>query len=202
MREEIIAYTRVFFGLSCIENPACRTAFLFIHNAFITAYTHDDYTQANALARHLVLQKYQQTAIGGGAVGAGIAGGRFGSLPWNVSRSGVDGGENDCDDQSETPVVLSARVEAVELLLKAVPIARPRRVDVEREEREMSAATTATAAGVVVADDTAREQSCWFLLLEARKAYSEWASARRAREQRGGQQGHRFGAEAIGRQAG
>lgn len=108
-------------------------------------------TQANALARHLVLQKYQQSVIGGQAVGRN---GRSWAAPL---------GDDANSDDLETPVVLSARLEAVKILLEAAS---------SRGDEDV----------VVVGDDDDRERECWMLLLEAREAYAEWVAACRARE--------------------
>eukprot|EP00903_Cladosiphon_okamuranus_P012066 g11327.t1 len=110
--------------------------------------------QANALARHLVLQKYQQSVIGGQSAAGG--GGR--SWSWAATL-----GDDANSDDVETPVVLSARVEAVKILLEAVS---------PQGEEDM----------VVVSDDDDRERECWMLLLEARETYVEWVAACRARE--------------------
>ena len=66
-------------------------------------------------------------------------------------------------DDLETPVVLSARVEAVKILLEEVS---------SRGDEDV----------VLVGDDDNRERECWMLLLEAREAYVEWVAACRARE--------------------
>lgn len=110
--------------------------------------------QANALARHLLLQKYQQSVIGGqSTVGRG-------ARSWAVPL-----GDDANSDDLETPVVLSARVEAVKILLEAVS---------SRGERDEDV--------VLVGDDDDRERECWILLLKARTAYVKWAAACRARE--------------------
>lgn len=112
--------------------------------------------QANTLARHLVLQKYQQSVIVGGG------------LPWATPPGG------DANyDELETPVVLSARLEAVKILLDAV------------SSREGGGGGDSGERAVVVGDADDRERECWLLLLEAREAYVEWTAVCRARE-RGG----------------
>lgn len=99
-----------------------------------------------------MLQKYQQSAIGGqSAVGRG---GRSWAAPL---------GDDANSDDLETPVILSARVEAVKILLEAV--SAPGDEDV-----------------VVVDDDDDRERECWMLFLQAREAYVQWAAACRVRE--------------------
>lgn len=101
-----------------------------------------------------MLQKYQQSVIGGQS--AAGRGGRSWAAPL---------GDEANSDGLETPVVLSARVEAVKILLEAVSS----RGD---EDEDL----------VVVGDDDDRERECWMLLLEAREAYVEWVAACRARE--------------------
>lgn len=101
-----------------------------------------------------MLQKYQQSVIGGqSTVGRG---GRSWAAPLRDEAN---------SDDLETPVVLSARVEAVKILLGAVAVP-------SRGEEDL----------VVVGDDDHREHACWKLLLEAREAYVEWVAACRARE--------------------
>ncbi|CAN0140320.1 unnamed protein product [Scytosiphon promiscuus] len=132
--------------------------------------------QANALARHLLLQTYQQSVLGGGQGGAA----RGGGVPWAVSP----GTDANYDDDLETPVVLSARVEAVQILLKALESA------VESREGEgkdgVPGGESKAVADVEVGEDTGRELECWGLLLEAREAYLEWVDACRALEDSGG----------------
>lgn len=114
----------------------------------------------NALARHLVLQTYQQSVIGGqSAIGRG---GRSWAAPL---------GDDANSEDLETPVVLSARVEAVKILLEKVSESSRGDGD-EDEDVDM----------VVVGDDDERERECWVLLLGAREAYVEWVAACRARE--------------------
>lgn len=49
-----------------------------------------------------------------------------------------------------------------------------------------------------VAADAVREQECWLLLVQARKAYMEWVSTRRAREQgEAGARGRRGGRKRV-----
>eukprot|EP00752_Nemacystus_decipiens_P004160 g3806.t1 len=118
--------------------------------------------QANALARHLVLQKYHQSVIGGPS-----AVGRAGRS-W-AGPLGDGDGDGAISDDLETPVVLSARVEAVKILLEMS----------WRGEDDV----------VMVGDDDDRERECWMLLLEAREAYVEWVTACRAREGGGAVEG-------------
>lgn len=97
-------------------------------------------------------------------------------MPWALSP----GADANANDDLETPVVLSARVEAVQILLKAVASAVTSREcggkgagsGGEEEER----------AVVEVSDDAGRELECWGLLLEAREAYNAWVDACRAVE--------------------
>lgn len=116
-----------------------------------------------------MLQKYQQSVIGAQrAVGRG---GRSWAAPL--------GDEADSDDL-ETPIVLSARVEAVKILLEAVKASSHGDEDV-----------------VVVGGDDDRERDCWVLLLEAREAYVEWVAACRAREGGGVGEGDEDDEEAV-----
>lgn len=110
-----------------------------------------------------MLQKYQQSVIGGqSAVGRG-------GRPW-AAPLGDDANAN--SDDLETPVVLSARMEAVKFLLEEVAMSMSSRGNGEDEDEDV----------VVVGDDDDRERECWMSLLEARDAYVEWVAACRARE--------------------
>lgn len=116
----------------------------------------------------------------GGAVGAGVGAG------------------GSSDDGHDSPVVLSARVQAIELLLETVPLARSSEdrdeEDEEEEEEEEGGRTGEGRRGdegfgsgsesVAVGEDAAREQECWRMLLSARQAYLGWTSACCARQQR------------------
>lgn len=107
----------------------------------------DSVLQANSLARHFVLQQYQQSAIEGQSVGHSAnpllestkststrnAGG-VRNRKWNrpFPRRSAERDKESADDETtraamedceETPVILSARIEAVEKLLETAPIA-------------------------------------------------------------------------------
>ncbi|CBN79913.1 expressed unknown protein [Ectocarpus siliculosus] len=119
--------------------------------------------RANALARHLVLQTYQQSVIGGGsgARGAGL-------LSWAAAA----GGDEADDDESETPTVLSARLEAVQKLLESVASSSPL-----QEGGGARRDGAVVVAGAAVNGDAGRERECWAFLLGAREAYLAWAEA-------------------------
>ncbi|CAM9210540.1 unnamed protein product [Ectocarpus sp. 12 AP-2014] len=119
--------------------------------------------QANALARHLVLQTYQQSVIGGGS---GVRGG--GLLSW----AAAGGGDEADHDESETPTVLSARLEAVQKLLESVASSSPL-----QEGRDARRDGAVVVAGAAVNGDAGRERECWAFLLGAREAYLAWAEA-------------------------
>ena len=105
-----------------------------------------------------MLQKYQQSVIGGQR-----AGGR-GGLPWGAPAGAADdAGYDEC----ETPVILSARLEAVGILLKKVSARARGGLD---------------EGAVLVGDDDDRERECWALLLGARDAYVTWAAVGRDEE--------------------
>lgn len=88
-------------------------------------------------------------------------------MPWAAAPPA--GGEDKDDanyDEMETPVVLSARLEAVKILLGTEGVGVGVGVGGER--------------AVVVGDDDERERECWLLLLEAREAYVRWVAVCRA----------------------
>lgn len=134
--------------------------------------------QANALARHLVLQEYKESQFPGGGSEREML-----CLPWNAPP----GTDNAAD---EPTIVLTARLEAVEILLRTVPLARlpghaeeKANCDEEKKGEHEAGGSRKKFGSVVVDEDSVEEQHCWRLLLGARQAYTGWASVHRAKEQ-------------------
>lgn len=121
-----------------------------------------------------------------------MAGGR-GGFPWGLAAeppAGGDDGDNDDDnanfDEMETPVVLSARLEAVKILLDSTAVVPSSSSSSPPKGSVDGVGAAVGERAVIVGDDDERERECWLVLLEAREAYVRWVAVRRAGEDGGG----------------
>lgn len=135
--------------------------------------------QANALARHLLLQTYSLPSV---------LGSNASSEPWTAVSPAIATDE-EFEEEVTTPVILSARVEGIQLLFDSVSGGKvfdkitAGQGDEQREEtREID-----------VDRGCSSERQCWELVVEARAAYLKWSSACVALKQEREEESRRVG---------